>query len=108
MNFAKTKEYRELRKELLEDCESRGLSGAVYKDKVQEYMDLWATRQALHADVLERGIFVMDEKRGELAENRSVSLEAIYSQKLLAIFIALGFKDEAQKAKRYGDGDDEL
>lgn len=50
----------------------------------------------------------MDEKRGMLVENRSVSLEVQVSRQMLAIYSALGFKDDGLNAKRVDDEDDEL
>ncbi len=50
----------------------------------------------------------MDEKRGMLVENRSVSLEVQVSRQMLAIYSALGFKDDGLNAKRADNEDDEL
>ena len=43
----------------------------VYRDKVEEYMTLWRQLRELQEDIEERGVTVMDEKRGMLVENRS-------------------------------------
>lgn len=82
----------ELEKSLLENLESRGMVEDVYRDKVQEYMGLWDRLQDLRLDIKKRGVTVMDEKRGMMVENRSVSLEVQVSRQLLAIYAALGFK----------------
>jgi phage terminase small subunit len=98
-------EYKRLRTSLLENLEARGMIEDVYTDKVQEYMNLWEQLQMLNADVAARGIAVMDDKRGCMAENRSVSLGVQVSRQLLAIFNALGFKGDpaAQKASAEDD-----
>ena len=80
----------------------------MYADKVDEYMDLWQRRKELEADIEARGVCVMDEKRGMLVENRSVSLEVQLSRQMLAIYSALGFKDDGSNAKRADNEDDEL
>lgn len=106
----KSASYTRLRSSLISNLESRGLVEDIYLDKVAEYMDLWEHRQALKRDIDERGVLVLDEKRGGMTENRSVSLEAQVSRQMLAIYTALGFKDEAISLakKSGGDADDEL
>lgn len=85
----------------------RGLSGQVYTDKVQEYLDFWVRRQELQADVAQRGLTVTDD-RGRMSENRSVTLEIQVSRQMLAIFAALGFKDEAAKGSPGAEDSDVL
>lgn len=106
-NFKATKEYKELRRSLLDDLEARGLVEPVYIDKAAEYMDFWVMSKELGQDIEERGYTVMDEKRGMLVENRSVSLRVQVSRQMQQIFAALGFKDLAANAKGSED-DDEL
>lgn len=107
MDRATKRKYNQLKGALIDNLEARGLVEDVYRDKVEEYMDLWARRQELEKDLTERGTQVLDEKRGMLVENRSMSLEVQVSKQMLSIFAALGFKDiSANAAPR--DGDDEL
>ena len=106
-NFKATKEYKELKRSLLDDLESRGLVEPIYKDKAQEYLDFWVMSQELGQDIKDRGYTVMDEKRGMLVENRSVSLRVQVSRQMQQIFTALGFKDLTAMAKCSED-DDEL
>ena len=80
----------------------------VYRDKVEEYMTLWRQLRELQEDIEERGVTVMDEKRGMLVENRSVSLATQVSKQMLAIYTALGLKPAESSARRSGVDDDEL
>lgn len=96
-----------IKKAMLDDLKARGLTAKQYTDKVEEYLDFWMRRQQLKADVLERGITVID-CRGCVAENRSVSLEIQASRQMLAIFQALGFRDIACTSKAVAPEDDEL
>lgn len=98
----------ELEKSLLENLESRGMVEDVYRDKVQEYMGLWDRLQDLRMDIKKRGVTVMDEKRGMMVENRSVSLEVQVSRQMLAIYAALGFKAKDGDAGGGGADEDEL
>ena len=100
--------YRKLKKALTDNLAARGLIETMYADKVDEYMDLWQRRKELEADIEARGVCVMDETRGMLVENRSVSLEVQVSRQMLAIYSALGFKDDGLNAKRADNEDDEL
>ena len=107
-NWRQTKAYRELRQSMLDDLTARGLVDRAYTDKVEEYMDFWVQRQKLEADIAARGVTVLDAKRGMPVENRSVSLSVQVSRQMLAIFTALGLKDDACAASPQGDDDDEL
>lgn len=105
-DITKTKEYKTLRKALLENLALRGVESPVYTDKVDEYMDFWVRRCQLRNDIRERGVTVMDD-RGRVSENRSISLEIQASKQMLSIFQALGFKPEEMAASAGAD-DDEL
>lgn len=98
--------FKTLKNSMLESLEARGLCEDIYRDKVDEYMEFWARKQELAADIRERGLSVYDD-RGRLSENRSVSLEIQVSRQMLAIFTALGFKDDAAKGKLGGGYDDD-
>ena len=106
-DWRKTKQYRELKKSMLDNLEARGLLEKAYTDKVDEYLDFWVRRQELQSDVAERGLSVMDD-RGRITENRSVSLEIQVARQMLAVWTALGFKDAAAKSDVPGGMDDEL
>lgn len=102
----KSKAFRSLKQSMVDSLDARGLCEDIYRDKVDEYMEFWARRQELAADIRERGLSVIDD-RGRVTENRSVSLEIQVSRQMLAIFAALGFKDEAGKVGRAGCFDDD-
>ena len=70
----RSKPYKELKESLENNLVARGLVEDVFLDKLQEYMDLWWRRQQLEADIEARGVSVMDERRGMMVENRSISL----------------------------------
>lgn len=104
--YARRREYRELKRSMMDALAVRGIDEKVYRDKVQEYMDFWVRRQELRDDIARRGLTITDE-RGRMTENRSVSLEIQVSRQMLAIFSTLGFKEGALASGRSGD-DDEL
>ncbi len=105
---SKTAEYRRLKKSLEDNLISRGLVEDVFRDKLGEYMALWRKFQTLDEDIETRGVTVLDERRGMMVENRSVSLAVQVSRQMLAIYDALGFKEQAKSAVPLGGEDDEL
>lgn len=92
-DYRKTKAFNALKKSMTDILTKRGLNELAYTDKVDEYMDFWVRRCELRDDVNARGLTVEDD-RGRLSENRSVSLEIQTSRQMLAIFTALGFKPD--------------
>lgn len=92
-DYRKTKGFKSLKKSMLNILAQRGLKETAYTDKVEEYMDFWVRRCELRDDVASRGLTVEDD-RGRVSENRSVSLEIQTSRQMLAIFTALGFKPD--------------
>ena len=92
-DIRKTKVFRELRASMADSLESRGLIQPVYTELLSRYLDLWCEYQELTEDIKERGVVVMDEKRGMLVENRSLTIRHQTSNKMLDIYAALGFRD---------------
>ena len=70
-------------------------------------MDFWVQRKQLKDDIDSRGVSVLDEKRGMMIENRARIAGGPVSRQMLAIFTALGFKEDAL-AEPQGGEDDEL
>lgn len=109
-DYKKTKQYRALKKELEDDLESRGLISEPYKDKVDEYMRLWCWLQMLNDDISERGVFI-EYQNGEnqkgTTDNKSLTIATRVSSQMLSIWAALGFKEQAVKAKAAAGGEDD-
>mgnify|MGYP000212950168 CR=1 FL=1 len=104
-DYKKTKQYKALKKELEDDLESRGLISEPYKDKVDEYMRLWCWLQMLNDDISERGVFIENQKG--TTDNKSLTIATRVSSQMLSIWAALGFKDQAVKAKAAAGGEDD-
>ena len=92
-DIRRTKKYRELKSSMEDSLRGRGLIEPVYTELLGRYLDLWCEYQDLTADINERGVTVMDEKRGMLVENRSLTIRHQTSNKMLDIYAALGFRD---------------
>lgn len=106
-NWKQTKHYQDLRKDLLDDLEARGLVSEVYTESVERYMTLWVLYQEAQKDIKERGVTVLDG-RGATVENRMISLSLQTSKEMRAIYADLGFKEAVLKGGNAGAGDDEL
>lgn len=102
-DIQKSKGFRTLKQAMLDNLAERGLDQTVYMDKVEEYMDFWALRQELKADIAQRGLTVVDD-RGRQTENRSISLSVQVSRQMMTLFNAMGFK--VSDFMGLGDGDD--
>ena len=110
-NWEKTKAYRVLKADMLDDLAARGLISRQYTDKVEEYMDLWCMRQMLTEDVKARGVYVEymnGANQFGTTDNKSVSIVTRVSAQMLSIWTALGFRDSAVNAKAGAGEDDEL
>ena len=110
--YKRRKVYREIRDNMRDSLETRGLIGAHYTDKVDEYMRLWCHLQMLQDDVDERGVFVTYSNGATqkgTTENKSLTAEVRVSGQMLSIWTALGFKDIPEGGmSRGGEEDDEL
>lgn len=109
--FAKTKEFRELQKDLLGDLAARGLISKPYMDKAEEYMGLWCLRRLLEEDIAVRGVYVEYQNGANqkgTTDNKSVEKLVRVSSQMLSIWAALGFREQAANAKPSDGDDDEL
>lgn len=101
----RSREYRELKASIQDDLTAAGKVSQIYQDMADSYMRLWVDLKNFEADIAERGVVVLDEKRGQLVENRSVSLKLQVLREMRAIYADLTRDDG--KGNRAGD-DDEL
>ena len=54
-DYRKTKDFKALKKAMLEKLAIRGMDERSYTDKVDEYLDFWVRRRELRDDVNARG-----------------------------------------------------
>lgn len=107
-DFKRTKEYRELKKSLEDNLDARGLVEPIYADMVRRYLSYREMEYLADQEISEKGLNIWDEKRGSWQANPSITTKVNASRQAAAIYRALGFEDEAKKAKTSGDDDDEL
>lgn len=107
-NFKRTNLYRKLRDTMKTNLEARGLVEPIYLDMVQRYLSFREMEYMADNDIEENGLNIMDERRGTLMANPCVATKLNASRQATAIYRALGFEDEAKKARSSGDDDDDL
>lgn len=107
-DFRRTKEYRELKKSLEDNLDARGLVEPIYADMVRRYLSYREMEYLADQEISEKGLNIWDEKRGSWQANPSITTKVNASRQAASIYRALGFEDEAKKAKTSGDDDDEL
>ena len=105
-DFKRTKEYRELKKAIDDDLQARGLSSPVYKDMAKRYLSFIEMEHKADGEIEEKGLNIWDPKRQSWQPNPAISAKINASRQAAAIYRALGYEDEAKKA-RVTDGDDD-
>lgn len=109
--FERNAEYKQLKQELLDDLEARGLVSRPYLDKAEEYMSLWCLRRMLEEDIAARGVYVEYQNGANqkgTTDNKSVEKLVRVSSQMLSLWTALGFREQAASAKAAGGEDDAL
>lgn len=107
-DFKRTKEYKTLKKSLEENLDARGLCEPIYGDMVRRYLSYREMEYLAEQDIAEKGLNIWDAKRGSWQANPSIATKVNASRQAAAIYRALGFEDEAKKARGTEGDDDEL
>lgn len=107
-DFKRTKEYRNLKRTLLDNLTARGLVEPIYQDMVRRYLSYREMEYLADRDIAEKGLNIWDNRRESWQANPSISAKVNAGRQAAAIYRALGFEDEAKKAQGNGDDDDEL
>ena len=107
-DFSRTKLYKTLKRSMEDNLQSRGLIEPIYQDMVDRYMSFREMEYLADLDIREKGLNVLDERRGTMMANPSVATKLNASRQAAQIYRALGFEDEAKKARTLDGDDDEL
>ena len=103
--WSNTPEYVELKNDMLDDLDTRGLVG-------RQYTNLWCWLKMLNEDVVTRGVYV-EYSNGATqkgtTDNKSLTIATRVSAQMLNIWTALGFREQATSSRpQTGGEDDEL
>lgn len=103
----KTKAYKELRDELLDQLARAGNIKRYFEDLVEDYMQLYVTKTLLQADIAERGVRVIyNNGGGQCGYKKNDSVEQVLkvNTQMLKILEALNITPEDDEP----DDEDEL
>ena len=96
-----------IKESLIEALKAKGLNGEYYKDLIDDYVALWHIKEALKANIEEKGVAVEwhnGSKQKGFKQNDSVPNLLKTNMQMLRILADLGLKG----AENMGDGDGEL
>jgi hypothetical protein len=86
---------QELKADLLDQLERNGTVGKYYEDLVEDYMNMWKTKNMLTEDIMERGVTV-SYKNGEnqygTKKNESVEQLLKVNKQMLSLLDNIGVK----------------
>ena len=105
--ITRSKAYKEIEKDLLDELEANGTCGKFFEDMVQDYMAMYVTKTLLVKDIQKRGTIVEYNNGGGqcgFKKNESVDMFNKTNAQMLKLLSELGLK--ANTAVN-GGGDDE-
>lgn len=95
-----------IREDLLAQLERNGTTGACYTDLVDDYMEMWDTKNKLTEDIRERGVTVkcVTQAGENIRKNDSVGELVKLNAQMLKLLDSLGIKP----SQADGDRDAEM
>ncbi len=96
-DFTRTKPYRDIRRDLLEQLERNGTVGEQFKSLVDDYMKMWVIKEQLAADIKERGVLVPAIGPGGKEyrkKNDSVDQLPKYNAQMMKLLSEIGIKPD--------------
>lgn len=105
--ITRSKAYKEIEKDLLDELEANGTCGKFFEDMVQDYMAMYVTKTLLVKDIQKRGTIVEYNNGGGqcgFKKNESVDMFNKTNAQMLKLLSELGLKANAAVN---GGGDDE-
>jgi len=105
--ITRSKAYKAIEKDLLDELEANGTCGKYFEDMVQDYMAMYVTKTLLVKDIQKRGTIVEYNNGGGqcgFKKNESVDMFNKTNAQMLKLLSELGLKASAAVI---GGGDDE-
>ena len=106
--MAKKATKKEIKQDLLDQLDRNGTTGKYYIDLVDDYIDLYDTKEKLIKDIKERGVtckYQNGENQWGYKKNDSVDQLLKVNQQMLKLLDALGIKPSQDGD---ADGDEEM
>ena len=105
----RTQNYKDIKKDLLDQLEANGTFGKFFEDMIEDYMAMYVTKTLLVEDIQKRGTIVPYNNGGGQTgykKNEAVDMFNKTNGQMLKLLSELGLK--ANAALGGGDFDDEL
>lgn len=99
-------DYEAIRSDLLEQLNSRGSPGRFFTDLVEDYMDLWITKNMLLDDIKSRGVTVRyNNGGGQSGYKKNDSIEQVLkvNMQMLRILDKLELKPSMAAGEDYDE-----
>jgi hypothetical protein len=93
--FKKSKKYKAVRSDLLDQLKCRGADTPVFCDLVEDYMSLWLTKELLRTDIENTGIRVAYDNGGGqkgYKDNPSIERQIKVNAQMLKLLSELDIK----------------
>ncbi len=97
--YYRSKQYKEIKQDLLEQNERNGTTGKYYIDLIEDYMDMWVTKCLLITDIKDRGVkFEYNNGGGQkgIKKNESIDLLIKLNGQMLKLLTEIGIKPSQQ------------
>lgn len=94
-SLSESTDYEEIRSDLLKQLTINQTAGKYYLDMIEDYMDLWVTKNLLLADIKTRGVTVRYNNGGGQSgykKNDSVEQVLKVNTQMLKILDSIGIK----------------
>ena len=107
--ITRSKAYKAIEKDLLDELEANGTCGKYFEDMVQDYMAMYVTKTLLVRDIQKRGTIVEYNNGGGqhgFKKNESVDMFNKTNAQMLKLLSELGLK--ANAAVIGGDADEDF
>ncbi len=102
----RSKLYKEIKKDLLDQNERNGTVGKYYTDLIDDYMDMWVTKSLLINDIKERGVnSEYNNGGGQKGIKRNESIDQLIklNAQMLKLLTEIGIKPSQQDGDENGN-----
>lgn len=101
-DWSRTRQYRELRDQMLDDLREAGLWTAYFREKVDRYMGLWCIARELEQDLRDRGLRVEYRNGSQHGETENKSMDRLMKvyDRMDELHRELGYQDQVRAGKQ--------
>lgn len=98
--YLESEACKQLKQDMLDDLEMRGLVGRQYTDKVDEYINLWCWLQMLNEDVMARGVYLEYQNTGSGENDVAVVIALILDIGVSAVGVIGGVVNQIKVSRQ--------